>query len=484
MKIKTIEIKNFRGFPGPAIYKFQLDGNNLLLYGENGSGKSSLFHALDQLFDADPSAKPFSEMAHLFAKDDSGNDITDGFVAVYLDDTPSTPLVWTQNAGRPSGDPLLADAALRKGFLDYRDLLRTSFGETDLDSRLFQLAVTVLLANVPGPPLAGMPWTLGDYWSIVAQPDNHHKGNLTRAESVINTFNQAIRAVLPDVEEKVSVLMDHFVGHHLKMHLEFEDLTYDRNRRSILNQKLHLRIEFNGRTIERHESILNEARLSAIALSLYLASVELSNPTPGPAVPSPIKLLVLDDVLIGLDLCNRLPLLDILDNHFTGYQVILSTYDRVWYDLVHLRTQPTGRWHYQEMFSDRIGDPGYDIPVLKPGDDLLVAARRHLSEHDRRAAAVYARAAFETRLKNYCDKKRMPVPYHRDPHGLSSDDLWKAVLGENGGDGRSHVDIATKGAIESSRKVVLNPLSHDDANSITKTEVQAAIDAVQELSFR
>ena len=51
MKITKIEIKHFRGFPGPAVYTFDLPGGkNLLLYGENGSGKSSLYHALNQLF--------------------------------------------------------------------------------------------------------------------------------------------------------------------------------------------------------------------------------------------------------------------------------------------------------------------------------------------------------------------------------------------------------------------------------------------------
>jgi hypothetical protein len=54
-------------------------------------------------------------------------------------------------------------------------------------------------------------------------------------------------------------------------------------------------------------------------LALYLASVLLSNPAPGGAVPDPFKLLVLDDVLIGLDLSNRLPLLEILEKHFGDF---------------------------------------------------------------------------------------------------------------------------------------------------------------------
>jgi hypothetical protein len=66
---------------------------------------------------------------------------------------------------------------------------------------------------------------------------------------------------------------------------------------------------------------------------------------------------------------------------------------------------------------------------------------------------------------------------------VSSEDLWQAVTGTRGGDGRYHVDAATKAIIEALRKVVLNPLSHAGASSITRAEVDAAIKAVEGLSF-
>ena len=50
MKIKTLSLTDFRAFSGASPTTFELDGKNLLLYGENGSGKSSLFHALRGVF--------------------------------------------------------------------------------------------------------------------------------------------------------------------------------------------------------------------------------------------------------------------------------------------------------------------------------------------------------------------------------------------------------------------------------------------------
>jgi len=48
MKIKTIEIKNYKAFYGE--HSFNVDGKNLFIYGENGSGKSSLYYAVKDFF--------------------------------------------------------------------------------------------------------------------------------------------------------------------------------------------------------------------------------------------------------------------------------------------------------------------------------------------------------------------------------------------------------------------------------------------------
>ena len=379
MKITKVEIKHFRGFPGPAVYTFDLPGGkNLLLYGENGSGKSSLYHALDQLLNIDSQAPPFSELANLFGKDENDQDVADGHVTVYLDNRLPISLSWPQSGVRPTS-PILIDAATRKGFLEYRSLLRTNFVESSLEDRLFQLAVEVLLARIL-IPLGGTLRTVGEYWKDVHTPATHYPQDLRPTEDAINQFNQAFKAVLPDIERKATELLDYFAGHHLKLQLEFDDLIYNKQQRRIENQALRLRVEFNGISILRHETLLNEARLSALALALYLASVLLSNPAPGGAVPDPLKLLVLDDVLIGLDLSNRLPLLEILEKHFGDFQVILSTYDRVWFEPAHLQTLSSGKWSYAELFSNWLGDPGYEIPVLKTDQGFIKQAKAHYTK--------------------------------------------------------------------------------------------------------
>jgi predicted ATP-dependent endonuclease of OLD family len=52
MRITRLDIKDFRAFKGEYSFDLKPAGNNLLVYGENGSGKSSLAQALNLALDA------------------------------------------------------------------------------------------------------------------------------------------------------------------------------------------------------------------------------------------------------------------------------------------------------------------------------------------------------------------------------------------------------------------------------------------------
>ncbi|PIZ11365.1 MAG: hypothetical protein COY55_04835, partial [Flavobacteriaceae bacterium CG_4_10_14_0_8_um_filter_31_99] len=49
-RIKEVHINNFKFFP--ATEPIKIDGKNILLYGENGSGKSSFYWALYTLLES------------------------------------------------------------------------------------------------------------------------------------------------------------------------------------------------------------------------------------------------------------------------------------------------------------------------------------------------------------------------------------------------------------------------------------------------
>ncbi|HSF32042.1 MAG TPA: hypothetical protein VLK82_16390 [Candidatus Tectomicrobia bacterium] len=227
----------------------------------------------------------------------------------------------------------------------------------------------------------------------------------------------------------------------------------------------------------------SQGRLTAIALALYLAATEATTPrTGGLQMP---RLLVLDDVLIGLDFANRLPVLRMLNEEFSDWQVILVTFDRDWFDLAREYMENTGRWRYLTLreLPTPLGQPGR--PVVEPYTDLLSRAEAHLQSGDLMAAAVHIRAAFETRVKNVCREHGIKVAYKPDPRDVRIDQLWEAIVERQKGrqlTGEVHfIDPGLMNDAESVRSVVLNRLSHSGTPMLTSSEVKMALDTVRRL---
>jgi hypothetical protein len=236
-----------------------------------------------------------------------------------------------------------------------------------------------------------------------------------------------------------------------------------------------------GAELLRHHNILNEARLSAIGLVIYLAGLLLSVP----GTSQYPKLLVLDDVLVGIDMANRLPVLRILKDYFADWQIVLMTHDQVWYEMVMMESGAS-KWNAYELW---LADDGVTPTHRNHGcnvDFFLDRARDHLNNHDHRAAGLYARAGFEWKVKQFCDKRSVKVPYSKDPRKLKIEDAWDAAkersLSIAAAARRPHLETLFT-AVDSAKKVVLNPLSHSTPQPLAHVEVQEAIDAVTALRF-
>ncbi|MBW2093366.1 MAG: AAA family ATPase [Deltaproteobacteria bacterium] len=67
MKIKTIKLTNYKAFYGT--YEIPVGGKNLFIYGENGSGKSSLYYALKDFFQSSMENIDLKEVENIFIKD-------------------------------------------------------------------------------------------------------------------------------------------------------------------------------------------------------------------------------------------------------------------------------------------------------------------------------------------------------------------------------------------------------------------------------
>ncbi len=64
MRIKKVEIKDYKAFYGEN--DFNVDGKNLFIYGENGSGKSSFYYALKDFFQSSTEELIYEETENIF----------------------------------------------------------------------------------------------------------------------------------------------------------------------------------------------------------------------------------------------------------------------------------------------------------------------------------------------------------------------------------------------------------------------------------
>jgi hypothetical protein len=279
--------------------------------------------------------------------------------------------------------------------------------------------------------------------------------------------------LLKDIEADTNTFMKYF-GANVKISLDFDKVEYQ-GRRKLTGNNINLKIDFFEKAVPKHQLFLNEARLSALAISLYLASIKV-NPLTGA-----LKILVLDDLLIGLDMSNRLPLLDILKKHFIEvdkdkqFQVIMTTYDKVWYELVR-NYFGVEKWKYTEIYTKSLRDNDFEIPVIFNENGYLERAKHYLTEKDYKASAVYLRTEFERIVKTICDKQKIPVCYHKNQKETTSEDFWTAI------ESQTNLDPTLIHEITIHRGVVMNPFSHYDLEKPEfEAELKATIKAVERL---
>lgn len=401
MKIKKIEIKNYKAFYGRHIIK--IGGKNVFIYGENGSGKSSLYYSLKDFFQSSIETIDMAEVDNIFLKasDKGKNYIKVKFqpnkdgqrrVAVYE-------LSSTGKTTNAAGDTSIRDANKLKSFLTYKHLLDIHHIKKEGEIDLFNLLVKGVLKHFKYTLTGGKE--LGELWDVVETLIAKETGTSYRSDqkkkdvnAALKVFNDAFKQLFEKPEEgkpnpeyilgHAAPILDEF-EHGLEIDLRYTQATTD-DYKTIKQNHVRVDLKFCGQAIPKAHLFLNEARLSAIAISIYLGMIKRH-----PQL-RPHKILFLDDIFIGLDISNRLPLLKILENHFPKYQVFITTYDKPWYEYV--RGFLSDKWKTIEFYAQEVKG-GFEIPKVEDGTDMVQKARQHFNNSDYKASAVYARSAFE-----------------------------------------------------------------------------------------
>lgn len=423
-RITKISIDNYRAYIQPLEINLS-QGEDLLIYGENGSGKSSLYKAVRYFLESSvDNTKPF-EVNHFSGR-------TDGNVSVTYTEcdanrklqagTEQTYTISTDNAQTNNDQDFIKTSHRASGFLDYSQLLKVYLNNGKRPN-LF-VFITELLGNYV--PVGFDTRTLRE---ILRNSENklrnaYHRTDYMHQEGLADF--RKLEVLFPKVISQLNAILTPMMSRYFAaMGLDIElvgakVLMHDPNIKDNIRVQgeVFIEVKHHGNQLPGYNERLNEARLSAIATCLYLSSLKLIAQT------NDTRVLFLDDVFIGLDLGNRLPVLDIVKDEFKEYQRIITTYDKNWFLHAKEVLEEEGGWKFFEMYEGEYDDAaGQHLtrPILIENESLYGRAcslLNHPEHPDYPAAANYLRKSFEKLLlcdlydKAIRDKNYEELPAH------------------------------------------------------------------------
>lgn len=406
-KITKIRIDNYKAYVKEQTIDLP-NGKNLLLYGENGSGKSSLYQALYHFLRTSvESSKPFDLNMY------SGS-ATGSITITFQDyDVASKSLIAgtdaiysaTENAANNTNlIPFLVLGYRVSGFLDYSKLLKVYLNRGNRPN-LFGLIMELLCEYIPLNQGLTCPITeIYDKVNSEIGINYHRFDNAYRAlKSNANTLAVAFPDIINDLNKVLSSMMSkYFASFNLDVKLAGANMRLKEDgyiRDTKIVGEVYLDVKHYGQPMVNYNQTLNEARLSAIAICLYLATLKLKTDR------SDVRILYLDDIFVGLDSSNRRPVINLILDEFKDYQILISTYDKSWYLLAKEMINDENRWSYQELYEGKATIGGLTIPkpILVDGLSDIDMARKRLYDLERPdypASANYMRKAYEALLSS------------------------------------------------------------------------------------
>lgn len=467
--IKEIEIEGFKAFPN----KFSLElGKNLLMYGENGSGKSSIYYALHALLQSvykpDKGAKYFryedseENLINIYKLNDVKNNGFKPHIKITLDNEHQ----WKLSRDGLSSTPDTADdSELRllnktSAFINYSYISRFRSARNSETIDLWNVFIKDILPfYVP----TGTDMTLADaYYNLVENPYPYRvrrdidgfNDNLSKFINEINRNASDIYNKYFKDEDEVDILIqvkyarddDEIENPH---HEEFQ-LFYERRTKGETYRwrypKIGLHIEVDNIIIQKPQSFFNEARLTAIALAIRFACLQGRNPQEG-------QFLALDDMLISLDMSNRMKVIRyLLDDMADKYKIYLFTHDKLFFEyLKHKSKKSSSKWSYGELYMQDSKEP-----YIRISRTYIEEADHYIKQHKYEIAGNFLRKEAE-----YFCKRFLPLKWQYtkeycllDLNGLINNS--KKFAEESG-----ISDTTLFDELDNHRKFILNPASHD-----------------------
>lgn len=243
-------------------------------------------------------------------------------------------------------------------------------------------------------------------------------------------YNERLEAFNVEIDNKLGAIQQYaneFIKEHfyndkdvLKVELNFdkrfnynlvEQKIWEDDKKAIRESSLQIKLVVHQWDVanaawiplQRVQSFLNEAQLTRIALGIRIGALRTRMQT------TEFKLLVLDDMLISLDLSNRMEVVKIILNHdnkmslkfFDSFQKIILTHDKGFYNILKNYTN-ANEWEYYKLTKD---ENSHNAPNLAIDKTHIEKASKFFADGEYDAVGNELRKEVEMVIKKYLNKK-------------------------------------------------------------------------------
>lgn len=505
--IETIKIKGFKAFSEE--FELKLDGKHLLMYGENGSGKSSIYYALHCLqqssLKTDAGKKYFNtDSSQNLLNKHFSNDEAHISVGIFNK-------VWLYNINKDGYNPKLlggglADFPLDCCFINHQFISRFFNFRNSEKINLFPVFLKDILSFYKVAEYNVHIGKMYDYLTSRQIPTKKKEKELFNLQ--IESFNLETRRVIENINMHASDRYNRYFkdnqDYELKIRLRYDSntdkpdndpneywLKYDnifelQTIRGVRSYKrspykkwntpfIGLEVSEKGndgnfQLIPKPQSYFNEAKLTAIALSIRFALLDLEKAEDG-------RFLALDDMLISLDMSNRAKVVAFLLDISDKYKIYLFTHDRAFFNYVSREIQLHGKlqeWIYKTISYNAENQAPI---VIDEYADYLSKSKHFYSIGDYDTSAIYLRKQLEQSVGEL-------LPYElktrADGGFVDLQTLWDKLVTFYSNN-RTPIDLSIQKLFNDSKLLILNVAAHYQrlSNPIYRNELDKAYKLVE-----
>lgn len=522
--LQKIELENFKFFKEP--FEFPVDGKHVLLYGENGSGKSSIVWGLytlmesrrKQLADVQKYFNPADDqhLRNRYSQPLDYSCVKTTFYPLVAGAVPKNYEISAANiTTQTPADDFMKFTTAAFDMFNYRMLAEWIYQKNSRSIDLFKgfekdifryLFFSRSYNLIDGTSSAPDGKTAEEWWEYIKSVKlpmtrrsqvNRATPEYTAFMTLLSDFKQEMDDVLMRVERSANDMLHQDLGYpNISLEVEMTPVPFNLlkpNCRRYKDGKVHdpkIKVvahvqDYNvpgwSTDVKHLATFFNESKLTCMGIALRLAISDYKLISTGDVSP----VLCIDDLLLSLDMSARIPIIKLLLKKAQNRQLLIFTHDRSFFETMQMiirERQLEDGWCFYEMLERKSSTPGAaPQPLFYSTKSYRDKAEYHFEQGDYPAAANYLRKYCEEQLKRLLPNNLQLI---FKPKGEVDRADLNGLIGKMESDFCSLYDVAKANlpSLSVYRKRLMNPMSHDDSHTpVYKAEIMGAMAEIDKL---